>query len=96
MNFGAWLGLVFPENDGLGRTEVTVYYVEHLMGASIGTLVLSACGRFDILSYASGAHMLLGHMYFIFYMRFVLTPVSMLTWANLNHNLCAAETDLFA
>ena len=53
MNFGAWIGLIFTENDGLDQYETIVYFVEHFMAAFVGTLVLSMSGRFDILQYAN-------------------------------------------
>ena len=93
MNFGAMLGLLFPENDGLGALEVTCYYIEHIMCATVGTLVLSMCGRFDILAYANGPCVILGQFYWVLYMRWFLMPVSALTWANLNHTLCNVEFD---
>ncbi len=34
-----------------------------------------------------------GWLVFSLYMRFVLTPLSHLTWANLNHTLCSVEND---
>lgn len=36
---------------------------------------------------------MLGWLMFSFYMRLVLTPVALLTWANLNHTLCGTEGD---
>ena len=30
---------------------------------------------------------------FSFYMRDVLTPLALLTWANLNHSLCGTDSD---
>jgi hypothetical protein len=32
-------------------------------------------------------------MGFTLYMRYFLTPISALTWANLNHTLCAVDND---
>jgi len=34
-----------------------------------------------------------GWIIFSFYMRFFLTPLSHLSWANLNHTLCSVEND---
>ena len=36
-----------------------------------------------------------GFILFVVYMRYVLTPLSMLTWANLNHSLCGVGNDPF-
>lgn len=30
---------------------------------------------------------------FSFYMRLVLTPVALISWANLNHTLCGTDSD---
>jgi len=32
---------------------------------------------------------------FSVYNRFILTPISHLTWANINHTLCSVENDVF-
>ena len=34
-------------------------------------------------------------MYFTIYMRWILCPLSLYTWANLNHTLCGIENDPF-
>jgi len=94
LNFGAFLAMVFPENDGLDLLEIIVYYIEHCMGSGLGTIVMSMAGRFDILRYLNRQSMLLGHVYFSFYMREFLTPISHFTWANLNHNLCYLDPPL--
>ena len=95
MNFGAWIGLIFTENDGLNQIETFVYFVEHFMAAFVGTLVMSMSSRFDILQYANRPYLWLGHILFSFYMRPYLTPISHFTWANLNHCLCGTDTDPF-
>jgi len=93
MNFGAWIGLIFTENEGLDELELAVYFIEHSMGAFIGTLVMSMSGRFDILEYANKGYLWLGHIIFSYYMRPFLTPISHFTWANLNHCLCGTDSD---
>lgn len=34
-------------------------------------------------------------MFFAFHMRWVLMPLSRITWANLNHTLCGVKNDPF-
>ena len=93
MNFGAWLGLVFTENEGLDNIELIVYFIEHFMGAFVGTLVMAMSGRFNILLYNNRAYLWLGHILFSYYMRPFLTPIAHFTWANLNHCLCGTDSD---
>lgn len=94
-NFGAYIGIVFPELNGYSDMEIFVYYLQHLIASGVGTLVLSLSGRFDILAYRKVGYYVLGLMMFSIYMRPVLTPLSLLTWANLNHCLCGTATDPF-
>lgn len=58
-----------------------------------GTLVLSLSGRFDCLAYLDKAYYITGYMLFSMYMRLFLTPISLMTWANLNHTLCGTDSD---
>jgi hypothetical protein len=37
--------------------------------------------------------MTFGFAIFSMYMRYILTPISALTWANLNHTLCGIDND---
>ena len=36
---------------------------------------------------------MLGFIMFSLYMRWLLTPFALLTWANLNHTLCGTDSD---
>ena len=49
--------------------------------------------RFDQLSYRKVGHYLFGFVGFSYYMRIFLTPIALLTWANLNHTLCGTDSD---
>ena len=59
----------------------------------MGTLVFSLSGRFDCLAYRRAGHYLTGFIMFSFYMRLFLMPISVMTWANLNHALCGTDSD---
>jgi len=85
--------MVFPETEGYSNMEVNVYYSQHVIASILGTLVLSLSGRFDMLAYHRMSYYLLGFIMFTFYIRLVLTPIALLTWANLNHTLCGTDTD---
>lgn len=90
-----WIGLIFSENDELPPIEVFIYYVEHFFTSFGGPLVLSLSGRFDPVEYAAWPLPVAGFHLFTVYMRYVLTPLSQLSWANLNHTLCGVENDPF-
>jgi hypothetical protein len=65
--YGAWLGLLITENDGLPKTEVFFYYSEHLLCSFLGPLILSLNNRFDVTKYANPRFVLGGYLYFCFY-----------------------------
>ena len=46
-----------------------------------------------MLAYRKIAYYALGFIVFMLYWRLFLTPISLLTWANLTHSLCGTETD---
>ena len=79
----------------MSGTELLVYYMEHSFASFLGPVVLSLSGRFDPLSYVRWPLPMCGFHFFVAYMRFVLTPLSQLTWANLNHTLCGVGNDPF-
>ena len=93
--FGGWIGIIFAENEELPTMELVIYYVEHFFTSFGGPLVLCISGRFDPTDYM-GLHLpVCGFHIFCAYMRWVLTPLSQLTWANLNHTLCGVGNDPF-
>merc|ERR1712051_668366 len=61
----------------------------------MGSVVLSLSGRFDPLYYFKMPLPVSGFALFCLYMRWILTPLSQLTWANLNHTLCGVDNDPF-
>ena len=88
--FGAWLGLFFAENGELSLTEQVFYYAQHFLVAFVAPLVLIKGGRYGVGEWKAWW---VGFVGFSWYMRWVLTPVSGFTWANLNHTLCGVEND---
>ena len=75
--------------------ELVVYYGEHLFTSFLGTVFLCLGGRFDPLKYTGWPLPICGFHLFTSYMRYFLTPISLLTWANLNHTLCGVGNDPF-
>ena len=61
----------------------------------MGPVILCISGRFDILEYMDWRYPMMGFNIFCLYMRWFLTPMALLTWANLNHTLCGTDTDPF-
>ena len=53
--------------------------------------------RYDPLRYFRSGITLPVFSYVLFsvYMRYVLTPISAMTWANMNHTLCGVDNDIF-
>ena len=92
-NFGGWIGIFFPELEGYSQADITTYYIQHIIASFFGTLVFSLCGRFDCLSYKKAMYYVTGYIMFTTYMREFLMPISLLTWANLNHTLCGTDSD---
>ena len=93
--FGGWCGMIWSENIEMTFPELVVYYLEHAFASFLGPLVLSLGGRFDPLDYVAWPLPISGYHLFAVYMRYVLTPLSQLTWANLNHSLCGVGNDPF-
>lgn len=91
--FGGWIGLLWSENEELPFIELFVYYLEHFFTSFGGPLILSLSGRYDPLTYTKFPLPVFGFHLFVMYMRWVLTPLSLLTWANLNHTLCGVDND---
>jgi len=93
--FGGWIGLIWSENEEMPVIELVIYYTEHLFTSFMGPVVLCLGGRFDPLNYVGWPLPICGFHIFCAYMRYVLTPLSQLTWANLNHTLCGVGNDPF-
>ena len=75
--------------------ELIIYYIEHLFTSFMGPVFLCLSGRFNPLTYVNWPLPVCGFHIFCAYMRYVLTPLSRLTWANLNHTLCGVGNDPF-
>ena len=93
--FGGYIGVIFNENEGFGFFELVVYHTEHAFASWLGPLVLSLSGRYDLRSYFKFPLPWFGFIIFTLYERYLLTPVSLATWANLNHALCGIDNDPF-
>jgi len=93
--FGGWIGMIFNENEGFTNFEWFIYYSEHAFASFLGPVVLSLAGRYNMQSYMKFPLPWFGFNLFVFYMRWVLMPLSALTWANLNHTLCGLPNDPF-
>ncbi|KAL4492477.1 hypothetical protein ABPG72_005612 [Tetrahymena utriculariae] len=95
--YGPITALVFPVTNGMVLPwEEEFFWIEHYLAAFIGPLCLTLCGRYGFFKMSFWD--LLVHQYFgfaihILYMRFIMVPQSMLTWANLNFTLCHPECD---
>jgi len=94
-SYGGYIGIIFNENEELSEKEVFIYYMEHAFASALGPLILSLSGRYDLRTYARFPLPLFGFCLFSLYMRYVLMPISALTWANLNHTLCGVDNDPF-
>lgn len=91
---GPYIGMIFAENDELEKDiEIYFYWIQHVVSATIAPLVLLLSGRFAHSTYLNPFTIIAGYQIFTTYMRVVLTPISALTWANLNHTLCGIDTD---
>ena len=90
------MGIIFAENIELPEEQKVFYYIQHYFACFFGPIYfMGYCERFkDNTRYIWNpfiAHY--GFVLFVLYMRYFLTPMSELTWANLNHTLCGIDTD---
>lgn len=97
--FGPISALVFPVTTGMVLPwEEEFFWIEHYLAAFVGPLSLMLFGRYGFLKMSFGdffAHQFFGFGIHILYMRFIMVPQSMLTWANLNFTLCHPDSDPF-
>ena len=77
----------------MGFLEIFIYYLEHSFASFLGPVFLSLAGRYEMASYMKFPLPWFGFILFSLYMRYVLTPLAYLTWANLNHSLCDVDND---
>jgi len=94
-SFGGYIGIIFNENEGFNNFELLIYHSEHAFASWLGPLILSLSGRYDFRSYFKFPLPWFGFVIFSIYQRYVLMPLSMTTWANLNHALCGIDNDPF-
>ena len=59
----------------------------------MASLVLFYAGRYSARDLTAWPLPPLGFIFFTIYMRYFLTPMSAMTWANLNHTLCGIDND---
>ena len=50
-NDNSYLGTIFPEHEGYSSTDIALYYVQHIIGAFMGPVIMCLSGRFDTLAY---------------------------------------------
>jgi len=91
--FGAWIGIAFAENGELSFTEHVVYYIQHTFAAFLAPFVIFLGGRYSPSDQMRWPLPYFGYLGFALYMRWFLTPLSAMTWANLNHTLCSVDND---
>ena len=95
-SFGAWIGIIWPETDNLTSIEVVYFYIQHILASFLCPLIMYFNHRYDPLRYLkSGIMPLFSFVLFSAYNRYLLTPISAMTWANLNHTLCGVNNDPF-
>ena len=88
-----WLGIVFAENEELSTLELFVYYVQHAFAALMAPMFLFRGGRYSSRDILIQPLPTFGFILFTLYMRYFLTPISAMTWVNLNHTLCGIDND---
>ena len=94
--FNPYLGMLFAENDELEHSiEIVSYWLQHATAAFIAPAVLIIWERYGYRSYFNIWNILWGYQLFWLYMRFFLTPLAAITWANLNHTLWGIDNDPF-
>lgn len=93
--FGGYIGIIFNENEGFSLFELIIYHSEHAFASWLGPLILSLSGRYYFLSYFKFPLPWFGFIIFTIYERYMLMPLSVATWANLNHALCGVDNDPF-
>merc|ERR1712243_408854 len=95
---GPLLAILFPVTDSLDLPlEPDVYWVQHLLLLLMPLYLSVTSDTFSLqeerlTDLASPA---LALSIFIIYHLLLLTPLSLLTWANLNSTMCPAQTDPF-
>ena len=85
--------MVWAENGELSYIEHVMYYVQHVFASFMAPFVLYMGGRYSASDQLRWPLPYFGFMGFSLYMRYILTPMSAMTWANLNHALCAVDND---
>jgi TMEM164 family len=91
--FGAWIGIAFAENGELSQLELFMYYLQHIFACFLAPFVLYLGGRYSASDQLRWPLPYFGFLFFTIYMRYILTPFSAMTWANLNHSLCSVNND---
>lgn len=70
-----------------------MYYVQHVFASFLAPFLLFMGGRYSASDQLRGPLPYFGFLCFSVYMRCFLTPLSAMSWANLNHTLCAGDND---
>jgi hypothetical protein len=80
--------MIFAETDELNQVELVAYHIQHAFAAHIAPALIFSAGRFQPSQCMKFPLGITGLVLFCLYMRYILTPMAFLTWANLNHTLC--------
>lgn len=63
--------------------------------SGLGPFILALGGRYDFRRLLGYPLPWMGAILFTLYERLILMPISLFTWANLNHSLCGVHNDPF-
>ncbi|CAG9336357.1 unnamed protein product [Blepharisma stoltei] len=72
--------------------EYALFWIQHYLAGLITPLTLIICGRFTRSYQLNWKSLLYGFHFFWFYQRLV-TPLAILTWANIDFSLCGSPSD---
>ncbi|CAF2931168.1 unnamed protein product [Rotaria sp. Silwood2] len=93
---GGTLAIYFPvTSTRLFPFEVELYYIQHILILVVPVFLLSSHGGYSLEPVGSFRWTILAIATFRFYHYFVLQPISLLTWVNLNGVLCPFQFDPF-
>lgn len=70
-----------------------MYYVQHYLAWCIAPFIIFCSKRYSPREYFRFPLPWFGFTMFSVYLRYFLTPLSAMSWANLNHTLCGIDND---
>lgn len=93
---GGTLAIYFPVTaTRLFPFEVELYYIQHILILTVPIFLLTSHGGYSLEPVGSFRWTISSIAAFRIYHHFVLQPVSLLTWVNLNGVLCPFQFDPF-